>query len=38
MVIRYETWEDGSIAILREDKDGNRFYELLTGPDGQIKW
>lgn len=28
-VIRYETWEDGTVAALREKADGERFYQII---------
>ena len=28
-VIRYETWEDGTLVALREMDDGERFYQVI---------
>ena len=28
-VIRYETWEDGTLVALREMDDGHRFYQVI---------
>lgn len=28
-VIRYETWEDGTLVALREKADGDRFYQVI---------
>jgi len=28
-VIRYETWEDGTLVALRERADGSRYYQVI---------
>jgi hypothetical protein len=37
-VIRYETWEDGTIAALREGEDGNRWYEKICDKNGNFSF
>jgi hypothetical protein len=33
-VIRYETWEDGTVVALRENEIGDRWYETIIDKNG----
>ena len=37
-VIRFETWEDGTVAALREYQNGDRRYEMIIDKNGNYKF
>jgi hypothetical protein len=37
-VIRYETWEDGTVAALREGEDGDRWYQIIFDKNGNFSF